>query len=87
VQDYTATANDYYIGADLLDAATVTLPNSMQPGTQYVIKLEFGAPVGTRKLVIKPEAPALINGVTSITLNTPYQSVQVIYNNNNWWTI
>jgi hypothetical protein len=86
VQDYEATPTDYYIGADLLDAATVTLPSNVEPGTEYVIKLEVGAPVGTRKLTVQPQAPALINGVTSLTLNTPYQSVSVIYNNGNWWT-
>jgi len=86
VQDYEATENDYYIGADLLDAATLTLPSDVQNGTEYVIKLEFGAPVGTRKLTVKPEAPALINGTTSLTLNTPYQAISVIFNNNNWWT-
>jgi len=86
VQDYEATATDYYIGCDLLNAATVTLPTEVPPGTEYVIKLEFGAPVGTRKLTVQPQAPATINGVTSITLTTPYQAISVIYNNNNWWT-
>jgi hypothetical protein len=85
--DYTANETDYYIGADLLNAATVTLPYDVTPGTEYVLKLEIGSPIGTRKLTIKPQAPALINGLSSLTLNTPYQSVSVIYNNNNWWTI
>lgn len=86
-EDYCATETDCYIGAQLKDKATVTLPNKVDPGTQYTIKLEFGAPVGNRKLTVEPEAPALINGVTAITLTTPYESVSVIYNNNNWWTI
>lgn len=86
-EDYCATENDCYIGAQLKDKATITLPNKVDPGTQYTIKLEFGAPVGNRKLVVQPQAPALINGVTAITLTTPYESVNVIYNNNNWWTI
>ena len=40
-----------------------------------------------RKLIIEPQSPALINGVTTLTMTTPYESVAVIYNNNNWWTI
>ena len=84
--DYTATETDCYIGAQLKDKATVILPN-VPDGTQYTIKLEFGPPVGNRKLTVEPEAPALINGVTAITLTTPYESVSVIYNNQNWWTI
>jgi hypothetical protein len=87
VQNYEATPTDYYIGADLLNAATITLPSAVPPGTEYVIKLEFGAPVGTRKLTVQTQAPTLINGVTSLTLNTPYQSISVIYNNGSWWTI
>jgi hypothetical protein len=85
--DYTATETDCYIGAQLKNAATITLPNAVPPGTRYTIKLEFGAPVGTRKLTLQPQSPALINGVTAITLTTPYESVSVIYNNNHWWTI
>jgi hypothetical protein len=84
--DYVATEADCYIGAQLKDKATVTLPNTVASGTKYVIKLEFGAPVGTRKLTVQPHSPALINGVTAITMTTPYESVSVIYNNGNWWT-
>lgn len=86
-EDYCANETDCYIGAQLKDKATVTLPNNVSAGTQYTIKLEFGAPVGNRKLTVQPEAPALINGVSAITMTTPYESVSVIYNNNNWWTI
>jgi hypothetical protein len=86
-EDYCATETDCYIGAQLKGPATVTLPSKVDPGTQYTIKLEFGAPVGNRKLTIEPEAPALINGVSAITMTTPYESVSVIYNNSNWWTI
>jgi hypothetical protein len=86
-KDYCATESDCYIGAQLKDKATVTLPNTVPPGTKYTIKLEFGAPVGNRKLTVQPEPPSLINGVTAITLTTPYESVNVIYNNDHWWTI
>jgi hypothetical protein len=86
-EDYCATEKDCYIGAQLKEKATVTLPSSVTAGTKYTIKLEFGAPVGNRKLTVQPESPALINGVTAITMTTPYESVSVIYNNGNWWTI
>jgi hypothetical protein len=85
--NYTAQQTDCYIGAQLTDASTLILPKLVVPGTCYSIKLEFGAPVGNRKLVVQPEPPGLINGVTNLTLTTPYQSITVVYNNNNWWTI
>jgi hypothetical protein len=86
-EDYCASETDCYIGAQLKDKATVTLPNTVPAGTRYSIKLEFGAPVGNRKLTVQPEPPSLINGVTAITLTTPYESLNVIYNNDHWWTI
>ena len=86
-EDYCATETDCYIGAQLKEKATVALPYNVPNGTRYTIKLEFGAPVGNRKLTVEPQAPALINGVTAVTLTTPYESVSVIYNNNNYWTI
>ena len=84
--NYLATETDCYIGAQLKDKATVTLPNTVAAGTKYTIKLEFGAPVGNRKLTVQPQPPSLINGVTAITMTTPYESVNVIFNNSNWWT-
>lgn len=84
---YTATEKDCYIGVQLKDKATLILPSSVANGTRYTIKLEFGAPVGNRKLTVQPVTPLLINGVTAITLTNPYESVSVLYNNNNWWTI
>lgn len=86
-EDYCATESDCYIGAQLKNPAMVTLPNTVDPGTQYTIKLEFGAPVGNRKLTVQPQPPTLINGVTALTMTTPYESVSVIYNNSAWWTI
>jgi hypothetical protein len=86
-EDYCATEKDCYIGAQLKEKAIVTLPAQAPNGTRYAIKLEFGAPVGNRKLTVQPELPALINGVSGITMTTPYESLNVIYNNGNWWTI
>lgn len=85
--DYCASEKDCYIGVQLKDKATVTLPSAVVPGTNFTIKLEFGAPVGTRKLTVQPQSPELINGVTGITLTNPYESISVLYNNGNWWTI
>lgn len=87
IQDYTATAEDCYIGCILIGPTTLTLPAVATIGKTYIIKLEFGAPVGNRKLTVRPEVPSLINGVTAITLTNPYESISVIYNNANWWVI
>lgn len=84
--NYTADASNCYIGAVLQDEAELILPNSVPPGTTYTIKLEYGSPVGNRKLKVTPQSPAQLNGSGSITMTTPYQSIKVIFNNQNWWT-
>ncbi len=86
-EDYTCTSQDYYIGVQITDEATVTLPENPDNGIQYVIKLEFGPPVGNRKLKIKASGSSLINGSGEVTMNTGYQVTRLISNNNNWYLI
>lgn len=86
-QSSLATVEDYYIGCDLQDEAELLLPSGVPPGTEYVIKLEYGSPVGNRKLKVVAQAPATINNSSSTTLTTPYQVLRVIFNNSKWWTI
>lgn len=86
-KDYTPSLTDFYIGAELEDEATIRLPANPPDGTEYVIKLQYGAPVGNRKLTIKPSGASLINGTRSSTMTTPYQSINLISNGNNWYTV
>ena len=83
--DYSATLTDYYMGASLTDAATVTLPLNPPDCVEYVIKLQYGAPVGTRKLTVAATSPNLIDGAPSIVFTTPYQCVSLISNEGNWY--
>lgn len=85
--DYSAQLTDFYIGVELEDEAELLLPKNPPNGTEFVIKLQYGAPVGNRKLTIKPASGSLINGTSSSTMTTPYQSINIISNGNNWWTV
>jgi hypothetical protein len=85
--DYTASNTDQYIGVRILKEAELTLPELPLEYMQLVIKLEYGAPVGTRKLTIRPSPGHLINGSNYLTLNTPYQSITLIFSNSTWYTI
>ncbi len=82
-----ADNGDVYIGAQLTSEAELILPDQPQEYTQLIIKLEYGAPVGTRKLKVKSINGHLINGVDSFTLTTPYQVLRLIYSNNAWYSI
>lgn len=86
-EDYVATNTDYYIGVRIIKEAEITLPIDPVEYMQIIVKLEYGAPVGTRKLTIRPTPGHLINGSSHLTLNAPYQSITLIYSSNTWYTI
>lgn len=86
--DYIVTQNDAYIGVSTTKPIEVLLPSDPIQGTLYVIKLEMGAPIGNRKVKIVTENNTVtIDGKTSHTLVTPYQSVSLIYRGNGWHII
>lgn len=85
--NYAIKITDCYIGIQSNEPSTLTLPLDPPPGTFYIIKLEIGAPIGNRKAKIIPPGLAKINDQNYITLQNPYESVTVIYSNNNWYTI
>ena len=76
-EDYTAKLTDYYIGVNSTGPVTVTLPDDAPKGTQYIIKLQMGAPIGTRKVTVK--SGTSIDNVGVIILTNPYESLQVLF--------
>lgn len=87
VNDATATFSDCYIGANLTADATLTMPLDPPDGVRIAVKLQYGAPVGTRKLTIAASGTNLIDSVSSIVLTTPYQSVTLFSQGTNWYLI
>lgn len=82
----TALTTDNYIGAQLTAAATLKLPEHPDDCINYIIKLEFGAPVGTRKLTILPTGNT-IDGNASIVMTNPYESISIISRGGQWWEL
>ena len=76
-EDYTAKLSDFYIGTINKKPITITLPSDAPKGTQYIIKLQIGAPVGNRKVTIKSESD--LDNNSSIVLENPYESLQVLF--------
>jgi len=83
---YAAKLTDCYIGVQSKEATTITLPADAENGKFYIIKLEIGAPIGNRKVTIIPPGSTKINGENFLVLQNPYESIQLIYHNNNWFT-
>jgi len=76
-EDYTAKLTDYYIGVNNEKPVTITLPDDAPKGTEYIIKLQVGAPIGNRKVTVK--SGTNIDNVTTIILTNPYEALQVLF--------
>ena len=76
-QNYTAKLTDFYIGTINEKPITITLPSEAPKGTQYIIKLQIGAPVGNRKVTVKSATD--LDDSSSIVLEKPYESLQVLF--------
>lgn len=82
--DYTATPDDEYIGVSSASAVTITLPAGI-PGRVYTIKDEFGQ--GSGKITVKPQTGEKVDGKNTYVISIPYQSINVVSRNSNWWII
>lgn len=79
--NYTATANDEYIGVSSANAVTITLPAGV-PGRVYTIKDEYGQ--GSGKITIAPQPSELVDGKPNYVISVPYQAVSVVFRAGQW---
>lgn len=82
--NYTANANDEYIGVSSANAVTVTLPAGIS-GRVYIIKDEYGQ--GSGKITLQPSNGEKIDGKISYIISVPNQSVSLVSRSGNWWII
>lgn len=75
--DYTVLTTDYYIGVQAEGPVTITLPDDAPKGTEYIVKLQMGAPLGNRKVTVK--SGTNIDNVNMIILTNPYEALQVLF--------
>jgi hypothetical protein len=76
-EDYTVKLDDYYIGVNNEKPITITLPDEPPRGTQYIIKLQIGSPVGNRKVTVK--GGSQIDSVAAVVLTNPYESLDILF--------
>jgi hypothetical protein len=86
-EDYTATEFDYYIGVNSEESVTVTLRDDLDFCIEYIVKVEMPPPIGNRKVIVKAEAPSLIDGEQTYIMTVPYESVRVFRRGGNWHVI
>lgn len=75
--DYTPTVNDYYIGVNSENIVTITLPNGVSNGREYIIKDESG----NAQLVPIKILGNVDNDPDGVELRINNGSVTVIYRN------
>lgn len=88
-ENYVASGEDYYIGVDSSDSVTILLfiPDSSDScAYEIVVKAQMGPPMGNRKVKIQSPDGIIDGQVQVISLEVPYSSIHLIYNNG-WWTI
>lgn len=79
--NYTATANDEYIGVYSAGAVTITLPIGVT-GRVYTIKDEYGQ--GSGKITIQPSGLEKIDNQNTYIISVPNQSVSVVFRGGQW---
>ena len=88
ITDSTSVDVEYrYVGADLKNEATLSLPKQPPTGTYFVVKLQMGPPIGNRKLKISTVDGSTIDGLQQLILTVPYQSVSLVYVDGAWYSI
>jgi hypothetical protein len=82
--DYDITQTDCYIGVESEEPITLTLPSGAADGKCVIIKLQMGPPIGNKKVTVLSEDACYIDGNTSVDLKLPYESMQLVKNDNQW---
>jgi hypothetical protein len=84
----TVSTSDYLIGVVALAVATsigLPPPSLVGVGKTYIIKDEVGG-ANTTNITIRSEGEKNIDGSSSTTLNTAYQSKRFYSDGSNWFT-
>lgn len=78
---YTVLTTDNFIAVDSTGGAiTINLPNAPATGRVFYIKDQTGTATGANAMTVTTVGGAVnIDGQTSVTLNTAYQSINVIF--------
>lgn len=84
--NYTATADDFYLGVDTNGPITITLP-ACADGKQYIIKSEMKPPLLNRRIKIVTADGSKIDGYNEHLISVSHDSLSVIRHRDNWHII
>jgi hypothetical protein len=77
---YTVLSGDYYLSVDsTAGAVTILLPDSSSTGRNFIIKDKAGTSATNNITITTVSGTTLIDGATSLTMQTNYQSINLIF--------
>lgn len=80
---YTALATDYLLCVDTAtNAVTITLPTGIL-GTVYMVK-DCSGDANTNNITVVGTGGQLVDGASAASVNSPYGSIQLIFNGVEW---
>lgn len=80
---YTALATDYLLCVDTAtNAVTITLPTGIL-GTVYMVK-DCSGDANTNNITVVGTGGQLVDGASAASVNSPYGSIQLIFNGLEW---
>lgn len=77
---FNATTSDYFLGVDVATPASIVLPVSPL-GTVFIVK-DIDGDALTNPITVT--ASTTIDGSASATINSPYGSLQFVFNGTEW---
>lgn len=78
---YTVLSTDSFIGVDsAAGTVTILLPNAPATGRVYIIKDIFGTAYAHNITLTTVGGTVQIDSLTSFTMNTAFESVQLLFN-------
>lgn len=86
-EDYYVEMDDCYIGVNSSEPVAIYLPDTCTNTKQIIIKAEMGPPLGNRQVRIIAPDGSTIDGGQAYVLTVPYESVNLICRDGNWWII
>lgn len=81
--DYTASASDFILADASAGNITITLPAPVDGAKVAVKKIDSSA----NTIIINPHGTETIDGSTSLTLSTQYESYYLCSDGNNWYIL
>lgn len=81
---YSVKIDDLFIGVNVSQATTLTLPLNSPIGTNYIIKDTSGN-ASSNNITIAAQSPNTIEGASTTTINTNHGLKKLIYDGSSKW--